>query len=93
VQITTGAMLLALAGAWRLISSAGSTTLLWIEGQNSGQPYDATWRYGVLADLAGWLAPVAEIVGFTLLLLVAVRRSRVARTAPQPDVAGVEALR
>jgi len=93
VQIATGAMLLALAGAWRLISSAGSVTLLWIDGQNGGQPYDASWRYGALADLAGWLAPVAEIVGFTLLLLVAVRRSRVASTAPQPDLAGVEALR
>ncbi|MEQ6899140.1 hypothetical protein [Microbacterium sp. KR10-403] len=93
VRIATGAMLLSLAGAWRLISSAGSGSLLWIMGQNGGQPYDAMWRYGALADLAGWLAPFAEIAGFALLLLVAARRARVMRSAPRPEFAGVEALR
>ncbi len=95
VRISTAGMLLALAGAWRLIAGAGSTSQLVIEGQNGGNPYDASWRYAELATMAGWLAPALEIVAFVLLLLVAStlpRRTRAAHPASTSeefaDVAG-----
>lgn len=80
VRIATAGMLLALAGGWRLIASAGSGSRLWIEGQNAGLPYEASWRYAELAAVAGWLAPVLEIIAFVLLLLVAITLLR--RGAP-----------
>jgi hypothetical protein len=70
VAVATAGMLLALAGAWRLIARAGSGTQLWIEGQNGGDPYEAAWRYAELATAAGWLAPILEVTAFALLLLV-----------------------
>lgn len=70
VAVATAGMLLALAGAWRLIARAGSGTQLWIEGQNGGDPYEAAWRYAELAAAAGWLAPILEVTAFALLLLV-----------------------
>lgn len=83
-RIATAAILLSLAAAWRLIGSMGSISQVTIEGQNAGQPYEASWRYGELALAAGWGAPVIEIVAFALLLLVAVnglRRTRVTHKA------------
>lgn len=71
VSIATAGILLALAGAWRLIASAGSGSHLVIEGRNGGNPYEAVWRYAELAATVGWLAPALEIIAFTLLLLVA----------------------
>lgn len=71
VRIATAGMLLALAGAWRLIGSAGSLSGLVVEGANGGAPYDATWRRAELAVAAGWGAPLVEIAAFVLLLLVA----------------------
>ena len=68
VRIATAAILLALAGAWRLMATAGATTQLVIEGQNGGEPYEVIWRYSELASVAGWLAPAVEIVAFALLL-------------------------
>lgn len=76
VRIATASMLLALAGAWRLIADAGSVSHLVIDGQNGGDPYDAAWRYAELAVAAGWFAPVLEITAFVLLLIVALRRCR-----------------
>lgn len=79
-RIATAGLLLALAGAWRLIARAGSGSQLTIIGQNEGDPYDATWRYAELATAAGWCAPVLEITAFIMLLLVA---SGIRRT-PRP---------
>lgn len=71
VRIATAGMLLALAGAWRFIAGAGSSSSLVVEGQNEGNPYDVVWRYAELATAAGWCAPAIEIIAFVLLLLVA----------------------
>ncbi|MFB7890980.1 hypothetical protein ACFC1I_02095 [Microbacterium sp. NPDC056044] len=84
VAVATAGMLLALAGAWRLIARAGTATQLWIEGQNGGDPYEAAWRYAELATAAGWLAPILEVIAFTLLLLVAARL-RQKWPSPSPD--------
>lgn len=73
VRIATAAMLLGLAGAWRLIASNGTGSGLVIEGKNDGAPYEAIWRYAELAAVAGWAAPVLEVLAFAVLLLVAVR--------------------
>ncbi|MHC9045380.1 hypothetical protein ACYX8G_12385 [Microbacterium saperdae] len=73
VRISTAAMLLGLAGAWRLIASAGTASGLVIDGKNDGAPYEVIWRYAELAAAAGWAAPVLEVLAFALLLLVAVR--------------------
>lgn len=73
VHIATASMLLALAGAWRLIARGGSLSSLYIEGQNGSRPYDVAWRYAELAVAAGWCAPLLEIAAFLLLVLVAGR--------------------
>lgn len=70
-RVTAAAMLLTLAGAWRFIASSGSVSQLTVMGQNGDNPYDAAWRYAELAVAAGWCAPLLEIAGFVLLLLVA----------------------
>lgn len=88
-RVTAAAMLLTLAGAWRFIARAGSGSQLTVMGQNDDNPYDATWRYAEFAVAAGWGAPLLEIVGFTLLLLVAgagLRRRRVTRDLPEAAV-------
>ncbi|MEZ3161622.1 hypothetical protein AB1K54_13920 [Microbacterium sp. BWT-B31] len=89
VSIATAGMLLALAGAWRLIASAGSTWQLVIEGQNGGNPYEAVWRFAELGAVAGWLAPAIEIVAFTLLFLVASELRR-GTTEPSADAKSSE---
>lgn len=96
VRIATAGMLLALAGAWRLIAAAGSTSSLVIMGENDGDPYEVAWRYAEFAVAGGWLAPALEITAFVLLLLVAgrVRRSSAAKgPSERADLdSGVEAL-
>lgn len=67
----TAATLLTLAAAWRIIAGAGSVSLLTIDGQNSGVPYEASWRFAELAITLGWCAPLLEIAAFTLLLVIA----------------------
>ncbi|WP_194408623.1 hypothetical protein [Microbacterium cremeum] len=84
VAVATAGMLLALAGAWRLIARAGSPSQLWVEGENGGNPYDAAWRYAELAAVVGWLAPILEVIAFTLLFLV-VARPRQKWPSPSPD--------
>lgn len=69
-RITTSGALLALAGAWRFIADAGSLSGLTIEGDASTDSYVAFWRYGEVASVGGWLAPVLEITAFTLLFFV-----------------------
>ena len=91
VRVTTAGILLALAGAWRFIASAGSGSTLVIEGQNGGAPYDMTWRYAELAIAAGWFAPILEITAFVLLLLVAVRPRRTPAVPSSPDQTDVQA--
>ncbi len=75
-RVASASLLLAMAGAWRLIARAGSGSQLTIVGQNEGNPYDASWRYAELATAAGWCAPLLEITAFILLLLVASRIPR-----------------
>jgi len=93
VRIATAGMLLAPAGAWRFIASAGSTSSLVINGQNEGNSYEVAWRYAELATAAGWLAPVLEIAAFVLLLLVAssLRRRPAAKSEHAELKTGVEA--
>lgn len=94
VRIATGATLLGLAGAWRLIAGAGTASGLVIEGKNDGAPYEVIWRHAELAAVAGWGAPVLEILAFALLLLVAVRlRAPRVPADAEPDMADVEAVR
>lgn len=70
VSIAAGATLLTLAGALRFIARSG--TISQVTVGNDG-PYELVWRYASVAAVGGWIAPVLEIVGFTLLLLVAGR--------------------
>jgi len=96
VHLATAGMLLALSGAWRLISDAGSGSRLTILGQNDGDPYEAAWRYAEFAVAAGWGAPALEVVAFVLLLLVSARMLRKEGVAPQsaePEARAVEAAR
>ena len=72
LSIATAGMLLALAGAWRLIARAGSLGQLTIDGPHSGT-YETTWRYAEFAAWAGAVAPILEVAAFLLLLLVAIR--------------------
>ena len=95
VRIATAGMLLALAGASRLIASAGTVSRLTINGQNGGDPYEVAWRHAELAAAAGWLAPALEITAFVLLLLVASRLRRTPTTKPSEKTelkTGVEAM-
>lgn len=96
VSIATGAMLLTLAGSWRLIANAGSVSTLIIDGQNSNDPYDTAWRYAEFAALAGRCAPLLEITAFALLLLVAantLRKDKSQEPATQLHDADAEAVR
>lgn len=84
--IAAAGMLLALGGAWRFIARTGTISTL--EVGDDPTVYDVTWRFAEIATLVGWLAPVAEIIGFALLLLVASRpigSSRRRAAAPSPD--------
>ena len=97
-RVTTAAVLLTLAGAWRFIANSGSVSHLTVTGQNGDNPYDAAWRYAELAVAAGWCAPILEITGFVLLLLVAgsgLRRRPATRqpSAPTETPATLEATR
>ncbi|WP_447911517.1 hypothetical protein [Microbacterium phyllosphaerae] len=76
IRIATAALLLALAASWRLIAGAGSVSGVEIAGENDGRPYEVIWRFAEFASAAGWGAPIAEVVAFTMLLLVVVRYSR-----------------
>ena len=95
VRIATAGMLLTLAGVWRFIASAGSTSSVVIIGENEGNPYEVAWRYAEVAAAGGWLAPALEITAFVLLLLVASRLRRAATTKPSEETqlrTGVEAM-
>ncbi|MDD7929360.1 hypothetical protein [Microbacterium thalli] len=70
VWLTTGASLLTLAAAWRLIGNAGSATTLTVDGPAATTSYDVAWRYAELASLAGAAAPIVEIVALCMLLVV-----------------------
>lgn len=93
VRIVISGVLLALGGAWRLIADAGAAAQLTVMGINDGAPYDVIWRYAGLASAAGWLAPLLEIIGFTLLLLVAFSGARRPRSATPESPALAEVIR
>lgn len=76
LRIAAASMLLTLASAWRLIANAGSVSRLEIVGENEGSPYEVTWRFAEFAVVAGWGAPILEIVAFTLLILMVIRLPR-----------------
>ncbi|WP_141651248.1 hypothetical protein [Microbacterium sp. 3J1] len=82
--IPIAALALALAAGFRLVADANAITGIVITGVNEGAPYDATWKYAELAAVVGWGAPLLEVVGFTLLVLVAMR---VPRRLPTPLLA------
>ncbi|SDQ89123.1 hypothetical protein [Microbacterium sp. cf332] len=86
VMLSTGAALIALAAAWRLVGNAGSTTTLTIEDASGAATYDVAWRFAELASLAGAAAPIVEIIGLCLLLVVAgsLVPSAVEAVAPAP---------
>lgn len=88
VSIATAAMLLALGGAWRFIDRAMISGLT-----KDNETFEVVWRYSALANAAGWLAPVLEIIGFTLLLVTAVRTLRRTRAAAPADKAAEQVTR
>ncbi|MFB8893500.1 hypothetical protein [Microbacterium plantarum] len=97
VWLTTGACLLALAAAWRLVGNAGSTTMLMIDGPGTSTSYDVAWRYAELASLARAAAPIVEIVALCLLLVVggslvprADHASATAAASPGPGSSGTD---
>ena len=97
VWLATGACLLALGAAWRLIGNAASTTTLMIDGPGTTTSYDVAWRYAELASLAGAAAPIVEIVAVGMLLVVggslvprADRDSVAAAIAPAPGAPGTD---
>ncbi|UDF14215.1 hypothetical protein LH407_04970 [Antiquaquibacter oligotrophicus] len=73
VHVATAAALLALAGALRFIARAGNLSSVAV---GNSEPYEIVWRYAALASAAGWVAPLLEVAGFTLLLFVGVRSAR-----------------
>ncbi|MBH0129344.1 hypothetical protein [Salinibacterium sp. NK8237] len=75
-SISTAAMLLALGGAFRLISNARGPWGLTINGDPHSEPYEMTWHYANLAAAAGWVAPLLEVAAFVLLLISARRLLR-----------------
>lgn len=75
-SISSAAMLLALGGAFRLISNARGPWGLTIDGDPRSEPYKMTWHYANLAAAAGWLAPLLEVAAFVLLLISARRLLR-----------------
>ncbi|MGM1018225.1 MAG: hypothetical protein ACQEW8_11890 [Actinomycetota bacterium] len=75
-HVAVGGLLLSLGSAWRFVAEAGGTNTL----TDPLGTYEVTWRYADLAAAAGWLAPVVEIAGFVVLLLVA-REVRVAHAS------------
>ncbi|HCS60102.1 MAG TPA: hypothetical protein DIW46_01715 [Microbacterium sp.] len=84
VRLATAGVLLALAGAWRFIASSGSVSGLVVEGDTPQSGiYEAAWRYAEFAAIVGGLAPVVEIAGFVLLLLV-IRQLRRMPVRDQP---------
>lgn len=96
-RITTAAALLAMAGAWRFIADAGSSTGLTIERDGGSDSYEAVWRYADLAIAGGWAAPVLEIVAFVLLILAAtqlrIRKYGAESSAPAEDTIDAEVTR
>lgn len=79
VSIASAGILLALGGAFRFIARSDISRVTIADDGT----YELAWRYAALATAAGWVAPILEIVGFTLLLLVAVRARRVRALQPE----------
>ena len=91
-RLAASAALLALAGALRFIAEAGTAAGLTVMGDGRSDTYDVFWRYGELAAIGGWVAPVLEISAFVLLLLVTAQLAHGAEsTAPAPRTAEAKA--
>lgn len=71
--LVVSAMMLALAGAWRMIADAGTVRELTIGGDPSG-PYEVVWRHADLAAVLAVEAPVLEVAAFLFLIDIAVSR-------------------
>jgi hypothetical protein len=73
VSIAIATTVLALGGVFRFIARSGT-----IDQVTTGddKTYELVWRYAALAAAAGWVAPLLEIAGFTVLLLTALRALR-----------------
>jgi hypothetical protein len=69
--IASGAMLLALGGAWRFISRAAVPELRLVDESGAETSYVTATAWDGLATALHWGAPLAEICGFALLLLAA----------------------
>jgi hypothetical protein len=91
--LVVSAMMIALAGAWRMIAEAGAVRELTIGGDPAG-PYEVIWRHADLAAVLGAAAPVLEVAALLFLIDIAVNRMLpsvvfVARTSgmanPQPS--------
>lgn len=93
MSVATSSALLALAGAWRFIADAGSTTQLIVQGDGGSDSYEAVWRYAELAAIGGRLAPALEISAFVMLLLVTAHLARGSRAAASTESADLEAVR
>jgi hypothetical protein len=78
LRIALAGILLALAGAWRMIATAGagSSTLTVLGDTDTTGTFDAPWKYAEFAGAMGWCAPFLEISAFCLLMLVALRAFR-----------------
>lgn len=83
--LVVSAMLLALAGAWRMIAEAGAVRELTIMGADAGA-YDVVWRHADLAVILGPIVPVLEVYAFLLLIDVAIRP-----LLPSPGRRGISA--
>lgn len=76
-HLSSGAILLAFGGALRFIGRSGGPGLLGMTGENGEEmTYETSWAGEQFAEVAAWLAPVLQIVGFALLLIVAWRMLR-----------------
>lgn len=91
-RLAASAALLALAGALRFIADAGTAAGLTVMGDGRSDTYDVFWRYGELAAIGGWVAPVLEITAFVLLLLMTAQLAHGAESAaPAPRTAEAKA--
>lgn len=89
-RIATAGALLALGGAFRFIGRYGSMSQVTVSGDGGSETYDIVWQYGGIALAAGLLAPLLEVVAFTLLLTVA-GRLLIGNSSGRPTASAPEA--
>lgn len=91
--IASGAMLLALGGAWRFIAKAAILQVRVVADGGVEASYVTATGWDGIATMLQWSAPLVEICGFILLLLAASKlvdhRTAIA-AAPQPQAEGMQ---